>query len=100
MESRNQCDYYWTFVEDHIIRGAGSTAVASKLRYLLSEPLFAPHSSRISLFHVSVQSMKEASDIERFWSIESTGTQPTANNADEQFLQSYISTNITVFMDS
>ena len=89
-------DYYWTFIEDHIIRGTGPTAVASKLGYLLSGPLPAhPHNSRISLFHVSVQSIKEASDIERFWNIESTGTQPTASNPDEQFLQSYISTNIT-----
>ena len=29
-------DYYWTFVEDHTIRGTGPTAVASKLGYLLS----------------------------------------------------------------
>ena len=32
-------DYYWSFVEDHVIRGSGPTAVQSKLRYLLSAPL-------------------------------------------------------------
>ena len=32
-------DYYWTFVEDHTIRGTGSTTAASKLGYLLSGPL-------------------------------------------------------------
>ena len=89
-------DYYWSFVQDHIIRGDGLTAVQSKLGYLLSGPLPAhPHSSNISLFHVSTQSMKEASDFERFWNIESAGTQPTVNNPDEQFLQSYINTSIT-----
>ena len=89
-------DYYWNFVQDHIIRGDGPTAVQSKLGYLLSGPLPAhPHSSNISSFHVSTQSMKEASDFERFWNIESAGTQPTANNPDEQFLQSYINTSIT-----
>ena len=33
-------DYYWTFVEDHTIRGTGSTTAASKLGcLLLSGPL-------------------------------------------------------------
>ena len=86
-------DYYWSFVQDHVIRGDGPTAVQG---YLLSEPLPAhPHSSNISLFHVPTQSMKEALDFKRFWNTESAGTQPTANNPDEQFLQSYINTSIT-----
>ena len=32
-------DHYWSFVEDHIIRGKGPTAQRSKLGYLLSGPL-------------------------------------------------------------
>ena len=32
-------DHYWDLVEDHVIRGPGPTAVASKLGYLLSGPL-------------------------------------------------------------
>ena len=32
-------DYYWTFVQDHIVRGDGPTAQQSKLGYLLSGPL-------------------------------------------------------------
>jgi len=32
-------DNYWIFVQDHIIRGTGPTAVQSKLGYLLSGPL-------------------------------------------------------------
>ena len=31
-------DYYWQIIGDQIIRGSGSTAVASKLGYLLSGP--------------------------------------------------------------
>ena len=32
-------DHYWDFIEDHIIRGNGPTAMQSKLGYLLSGPL-------------------------------------------------------------
>ncbi|CAB4008142.1 Hypothetical predicted protein, partial [Paramuricea clavata] len=32
-------NYYWEIVQDHIIRGAGPTAMESKLGYLLSGPL-------------------------------------------------------------
>ena len=61
--------YYWTFVEDHTIRGTGPIAVASKLGYLLSGPLSKhPHSPTVSLFLVSVQTPKETSDHERFLS--------------------------------
>ena len=57
-------DNYWTFVEDHTIRGTGPTAVASKLGYLLSGPLPKhPHSPTVSLFHVSAQTTRETCDI-------------------------------------
>ena len=32
-------DHYWEFVQDHIVRGDGPTAVQSRLGYLLSGPL-------------------------------------------------------------
>ena len=32
-------DHYWDLVEDHVVRGHGPTAVASKIGYLLSGPL-------------------------------------------------------------
>jgi len=35
-------DYYWDLVGDHIIRGAGPTAMSSKLGYLLSGPTLLP----------------------------------------------------------
>ena len=37
-------DYYWDMVEDHIVRGNGPTAMASKLKYLLSGPLSSARS--------------------------------------------------------
>ena len=71
-------DYYLNFVQDHIIRGTGPTAVQSKLGYLLSGPLPThSHNSTVSLFHVSTQSTKDVPNIERFWSVEAAGTSPT-----------------------
>ena len=94
-------DYYWTFVEDQVIRGKGPTAVASKLGYLLSGPLPGAysHTSTASLFHVSVQSPAETPSLEQFWNIESTGTQPAVEDPDKQFLESYMQTNITCQQD-
>ena len=39
-------DHYWSFVQDHIVRGEGPTAQQSKLGYLLSGPL--PSNSQFS----------------------------------------------------
>ena len=58
-----------------------------------------PHSPTISLFHVSAQTPSDTFDIERFWNIESTGTQLPTKASDEQFLQSYINSNITCQQD-
>ena len=91
-------DYYWTFVEDQVIRGKGPTAVASKLGYLLSGPLHGI-SSTAALFHVSAQVPAEATTIEQFWNIESTGTQPTMKDPDKEFLESYMKTSITCQQD-
>ena len=41
-------DYYWTFVQDTIVRGNGPIAQLSKLGYLLSGLLAHPHSEPIS----------------------------------------------------
>lgn len=64
-------DYYWTFVEDQVIRGKGPTAVASKLGYLLSGSLSRAYSqtSTASFFHVSVQSSVETTSLEQFWNL-------------------------------
>ena len=85
-------------VEDQVIRGEGPTAVASKLGYLLSGPLHGT-SSAATLFRVSAQAPAEAISIEQFWNIESTGTQPTMEGPDKQFLELYMKTSITCQQD-
>ena len=85
-------------MEDRVIRGEGPTAVASKLGYLLSGPLHRT-SSTATLFHVSAQAPAEATRIEQFWNIESTGTQPTMEDPDKQFLELYMKTSITSQQD-
>ena len=58
-------DYYWSFVQDHVIRGDGPTAVESKLGYLLSGPLpTLPQSLTLHSFHVSQLSIMEAPILE------------------------------------
>ena len=89
-------DYYWSFVQDHVIRGDGPTAVQSKLGYLLSGPLSThPQSATASLFHVSMLSIKEVPNIEQFWNVEAAGTTPSKEEPGKQFLRSYIQSSIT-----
>ena len=73
-------DHYWKLVGDHVIRGDGPTAVQSKLGYLLSGPLYhSNHTQEITnTFHVSVSPPNIEQVVEKFWTIESTGTLPTS----------------------
>ena len=88
-------DYYWSFVQDHVIRGDGPTAVQSKLGYLLSGPVSTyPQSSIAGLFHVSMLSIKEVPNIEQFWNVEAAGTTPSKEDPGKQFLRSYIQSSI------
>ena len=45
-------DYYWRFIQDHIICGDGPSAVQSHLDYLLSGPLLQPPAA-VTLIHVN-----------------------------------------------
>ena len=88
-------DYYWSFVQDHVVRGDGPTAVQSKLGYLLSGPLSTcPQSATADLFHVSMLSIKEVPNIEQFWKVEAAGTTPSKEDSGKQFLRSYIQSSI------
>ena len=49
-------DLYWEFIQDHIVRGDGLTAVQSGLGYLLSGPLSVCQSIDATSFHVSALS--------------------------------------------
>ena len=82
-------DYYWSFIQDHIVRGQGPTAQQSKLGYLLSGPV--PSSSQEASSSILLQLTSTAPckpDLEPFWSIEAIGT--TVNkSADLSFLKTY-----------
>ena len=85
-------DYYWTFVQDHIVRGNGPTAQKSKLGYLLSGPLPYPanqSTSSILLQITSALTKPEEPNLEQFWSIEGIGTNLREEGIDSTFLQAY-----------
>ena len=95
-------DFYWQFIQDHVIRGDGPTAVQSRLGYLLSGPLPLPQSAATTNLHVSIFScITEDTDHSSFWKVESTGATPGQQklNADSEFLQQYINTKISLQPD-
>ena len=90
-------DYYWHFVQDHVVRGKGPTAVQSKRGYLLSGPLPSrAQITLISLFHVATTSNNRVCNLEKFWQVESSGVTTLAKgDTDHQFLKTYIDSCIT-----
>ena len=84
-------DYYWSFIQDHIVRGEGPTAQQSKLGYLLSGPVpssLQEASSSILLQLTSTTTTPKEPDLEQFWSVEAIGT--TVNkSSDPSFLKTY-----------
>ena len=89
-----RADYYWSIVEDKIIRGNGPTAMKYKLGYLLSGPLSTPLPTGENL-HTFVREFGHC-DISRFWDLESTGTLHTNEPASEnEFLASYLKSSVS-----
>ena len=92
-------DHYWDLVEDHVIRGPGPTAVASKLGYLLSGPL--PTSSGtssttvVNLLQTMSSTKGDELDLQKFWSLEAMGISPQSEKNDHGVFLSYISDSIT-----
>ena len=85
-------DHYWDFVEDHIIRGNGPTAMQSKLGYLLSGPIKSPRSDTTptNILNVMISHYDEDKQLEKFWSLESLGiTSPTSNNDESNLPREY-----------
>ena len=85
-------DHYWDFVEDHIIRGNGPTAMQSKLGYLLSGPIKLPAGERTptNILNVMIFYYEEDQQLEKFWSLESLGiTEPTTNNDESSLSREY-----------
>ena len=87
-------DYYWKFT---IIRGDGPTAQESKLGYLLSGPL--PHclsqSAASILLQITSSVAPEEPNLEKFWSVESIGTNAHTTSTDLFFLRTYQQSAIT-----
>ena len=88
-------DHYWDFIEDHIIRGNGPTAMQSKLGYLLSGPLPTVQKplSNTNILHTCT-TCNEEDQQENFWNVESTDiTNP--KETDTGFLQQYQKSSIS-----
>ena len=85
-------DYYWTLVQDQIIRGDGPTAVKSRLGYLLSGPLLQP-SAAVNLIHVNLIAVDEQ-NLDTFWKAESSGLSLSTTDRDDNFLKTYMQSSI------
>ena len=82
-------DHYWTFVQDHIVRGDGPTAQQSKLGYLLSGPLPQPNPNfTTTLLSFTTSADQQDGDLHKFWELESTGTIENIKT-EPTFLKSY-----------
>ena len=93
-------DFYWQFVQDHIVWGQGPTAVQSHLGYLLSGPLPLSHPLEITNHHIAILSCTNAAEgTDAFWESESIGTLPKGQAPDDVFLGQYMHTHITTQPD-
>ena len=97
-------DHYWDLVEDHVIRGRGPTAVASKLGYLLSGPLQTssgqPSPTVVNLLHTMSSTKKDELALEKVWSLEAMGISPQTEKGDHDvFLENYLNTSVTRNLD-
>ena len=88
-------DHYWIFVEDHIIRGNGPTAMQSKLGYLLSGPLPIVQKTLggTNILHVSATCKVDDQRV-NFWNAESTGS-TNPKEIDTSFLLQYQKSSIS-----
>ena len=68
-------DFYWNFIQDHVVCGDGPTAVESRLGYLLSGPMPLSQSIYMTCSQVlTLSCTTEDVDHSSFWMIESMGT--------------------------
>ena len=97
-------DYYWKFVQDHIVRGDGPTAVKSQLSYLLSGPLALPQPVETATMHIAIISCTTEKELSNqnsssFWRSKSTATTMTGNVSNDMFFQHYMRKHIIVQPD-
>ncbi|XP_071124079.1 uncharacterized protein [Mytilus edulis] len=84
-------DYYWDIVQDHVIRGNGPTAVASKLGYLLSGLVIRNGEKSLTssvLLNVTSHHAEE-SEIDNLWNLESLGIRLPQQDDEESFVKTY-----------
>ena len=88
-------DFYWSIVQDQIIRGDGPTAVWSKLGYLLSAPITSSETTRdLQVLHTTIHPIEDNFSTSQFWDVESAGTLPKplpVNSPFSTYLKSSIS---------
>jgi len=85
VDAVNRKFHDWQFIQDHVVRGAGPTAVQSKLGYLLSGPLQLPQQVMTTNLHVAIfhcTSQYPGEDM-RLWNSDSLNT--TTNHLDNTF---------------
>ena len=90
-------DFYWSIVQETVIRGPGPTAVKSKLGYLLSGPLYNCVTSMISrVLHLSTSESETMSSPESMWN-ESAEFEPNkqSSSSSSKFLQEYLHNSVT-----
>jgi len=94
-------DYYWSIIENHIIRGNWPTAVKSKIEYLLSGPMQHCNTSNTSSTSLHTNFVDTTDyDFQRFWMIESTGISSVSDSPDSaSLIQSYIDSHISRLPD-
>ncbi|XP_064622006.1 uncharacterized protein LOC135484434 [Lineus longissimus] len=83
-------DHYWNIVGNHNVRGKGPIAVSSKLGYLLSGP---NPTVTTSVFSTNVMNASVATQLEKFWDIESTGITDkttTKDNTYEDYTETHL----------
>jgi len=97
----NRADYYWSIIENHIIRGNGLTAVKSKIGYLLSGPMRHCNTSDTpsTSLHTNFVDTTDY-DLQRFWMIKYTGTSSVSESPDStSLIQLYIDSHISRLPD-
>ena len=91
-------DYYWSIVQDRVIRGNGPTAVESKIGYLLSGHTTGCNKKLppTSMMNIMTSNSAEEVDLERFWKVESLGIEKVEpDQTRDSYLAEYQSVSIT-----
>ena len=90
-------DYYWSIVQDRVIRGNGPTAVESKIGYLLSGPTTGCNKKlpSTSMMNIMTSHSAEEVDLERFWKVESLGIEVEPDQTHDSYSAEYQSASIT-----